>query len=132
MSRFMGAEVIEQGGTTYAEVIWADTTVERSTFFSPPESSFQFGLLAHEAGYQEKPHFHKARTREINDLQQMFVVQRGAVDVQLFTDDGRHFRDATPTAGTLYTKANETMRIDVEVSDAVAGHSGVGVVGPKT
>jgi hypothetical protein len=93
MLRFMGAEVIEQGGTTYAEVIWADTTVERSTFFSPPESSFQFGLLAHEAGYQEKPHFHKARTRNIDDLQQMFVVQRGAVDVQLFTDEGRHFRD---------------------------------------
>jgi hypothetical protein len=93
MMRLMAAEVIEKGGTKYAEVIWADTTVERSTFFSPAESSFQFGLLAHEAGYQEKPHFHKSRTREINDLQQMFVVQRGTVDVQLFTDEGQHFRD---------------------------------------
>jgi transglutaminase-like putative cysteine protease len=31
---------------------------------------------------------------------------------------GRHFRDATPTAGTLYTRANETMAVDVEVADA--------------
>ncbi len=31
---------------------------------------------------------------------------------------GRHFRDATPTAGTLYTGANESMTIDVEVSEA--------------
>jgi hypothetical protein len=77
MMRLMAAEVIEQGGTKYAEVIWADTAVERSTLFSPAESSFQFGLLAHEAGYQEKPQFHKSRTREINDLQQMFVAQRG-------------------------------------------------------
>jgi hypothetical protein len=93
MLRFMGAEVIEKAGTKYAEVIWADTSVERSTFFSPAESSFQFGLLAHSAGYQEEPHFHRARRREIDDLQQMFVVQRGVVDVQLFTDEGRLFRE---------------------------------------
>jgi hypothetical protein len=93
MGRFMAAEVIEKAGTKYAEIIWADTRVEGSTFFSPAESSFQFGLLAHEAGYQEKPHFHKARRREIDDLQQMFVVQRGVVEVQLFTDDGALFRE---------------------------------------
>jgi hypothetical protein len=93
MVRFMAAEVIEKAGTKYAEIIWADTRVEGSTFFSPAESSFQFGLLAHEAGYQEKPHFHKARRREIEDLQQMFVVQRGVVEVQLFTDDGALFRE---------------------------------------
>lgn len=28
---------------------------------------------------------------------------------------GRHFRDATPTAGTIYGKAHETMTVDVEV-----------------
>jgi hypothetical protein len=95
----MGAEVIEHGGTTYAEVIWADTRAERSTFFSPPESSFQFGLLAHEAGYQEHPHYRRARRREIDDLQQMFVVQRGVVDVQLFTDDGDLFREVRLGAG---------------------------------
>ena len=65
----MAAEVIEYGGTTYAEILWADTTVESSIFFSPAESSFQFGLLAHRAGYQEQPHFHRAKRRQIDDLQ---------------------------------------------------------------
>jgi hypothetical protein len=88
----MGVEVIEQAGTTYAEIIWAGTSVDRTTFFSPPQSSFQFGLIAHEAGYQEEPHYHKAVSRRIEDLQQMFVVQRGIVEVQLFTDDNRLFR----------------------------------------
>ena len=83
----MGVEVIEHGGIKYAEIIWADTRVGKSTFFSPPESSFQFGLLAHEAGYEEEPHHHKAVPRTIQDLQQMFVVQRGVVDVRLYTDD---------------------------------------------
>ena len=89
----MSIEVIEHGGTTYAEIIWANTSVEKTTFFSPPESSFQFGLLAHVAGYQEEPHYHKVVERTIGDLQQMFVMQRGVVDVQLFTDENRLFRE---------------------------------------
>ena len=77
----------------YAEIIWAGTNVEKTRFFSPAESSFQFGLLAHGAGYQEEPHYHRAVRRTIDDLQQMFVVQRGIVDVQLFSDDNRLFRE---------------------------------------
>ena len=88
----MSVEVVEHGGTTYAEIIWADTRVGSTTFFSPAESSFQFGLIAHDAGYQEEPHYHKAVSRRIDDLQQMFVVQRGVVDVQLYTDDRKLFR----------------------------------------
>jgi hypothetical protein len=30
---------------------------------------------------------------------------------------GRHYRDTAPTSGTLYTMANEQMRLDVEVVD---------------
>jgi hypothetical protein len=89
----MAIEIIEHAGTKYAEIIWADTTVDKTTFFSPPESSFQFGLLAHEAGYEEDPHYHKTVTRTIDDLQQMFVVQRGVVDVKLYTDDHALYRE---------------------------------------
>src|SRR4051794_24796528 len=88
-----GVEIVEHGGTKYAEIIWAGTRVKSTTFFSPPNSSFQFGLLAHEAGYAEEPHYHRSGLREIQDLQQMFVVQHGVVDVQLFTDAGELFRE---------------------------------------
>jgi hypothetical protein len=89
----MSVEVIEHGGTKYAEIIWAGTEVDSTRFFSPAESSFQFGLLAHGAGYQEEPHYHKASPRVIEDLQQMFFMQRGVVDVQLYTDDRKLFRE---------------------------------------
>jgi 5-deoxy-D-glucuronate isomerase len=89
----MIVEIVEHEGTTYAEIIRAGTRVDQSTFFSPPESSFQFGLLAHEAGYREEPHFHKVVPRSIEDLQQMFVVQKGVVNVELYTDDRRLFRE---------------------------------------
>lgn len=83
----MSIETIEYNGVKFAQIIWGDTRVEKTTFFSPPESSFQFGLLAHEAGFVEAPHLHRSITREISDLQQMFVVQRGVVAVQLYSDD---------------------------------------------
>lgn len=95
----MGIEVIEHNGTRYAEIIWADTRVEKTRFFSPAESSFQFGLLAHEAGYQEPPHYHKEFDRTVRDLQQMFVVQRGVLGVQLFDDSGRLIKEVIMNPG---------------------------------
>lgn len=92
-------ETIEHSGKRYAEIIWAEARVDKTTFFSPPESSFQFGLLAHEAGFFEPPHYHRQFTREINDLQQMFIVQRGVVAVQLYTDESVLFREVILNAG---------------------------------
>jgi hypothetical protein len=89
----MTVESVEYGGIRYAEIIWASTRVEKTTFFSPENSSFQFGLLAHEAGFEEAPHYHKAFKRSIDDLQQMFVVQRGVVAVRLFSDEGDLLRE---------------------------------------
>jgi hypothetical protein len=95
----MAIEVIEHAGTRYAEVIRADLTVDRTTFFSPPESSFQFGLLAHGAGYSESPHYHQPFIRQIDDLQQMFVVQRGVVGVSLYDDVGQLLQEVVLHAG---------------------------------
>lgn len=92
-------ETIEFNGIRYAEIIWANVRVEKTIFFSPAESSFQFGLLAHESGFFEPAHYHRPFPREINDLQQMFVVQRGVVAVQLYTDAGDIFREVTLKAG---------------------------------
>lgn len=94
-----GIEHIEKDGVRYAEIIWAGTSVEQTTFYSPAESSFQFGLLAHRAGFHEKPHYHRPFTREISDLQQMFVVQRGVVVVELYGDDGALVAERTLRAG---------------------------------
>ena len=95
----MSIETIEYNGIKYAEIIWHDTTVEHTTFFSRAESSFQFGLLAHKAEFVEPAHYHKPFKREINDLQQMFVVQRGVVAVLLYADDGSLLREIVMRQG---------------------------------
>src|ERR1700737_447069 len=97
--QIMSAEIIEFHGTKYAEVIRADVGVQKTRFFSPPESSFQFGLLAHEAGFSEPAHYHKPFQREISDLQQMFVMQRGVVVIELYSDEGDLFGKRLTRAG---------------------------------
>jgi len=94
-----GIEVVEHNGTRYAEILWADTRVTQTRFFSPADSSFQFGLLAHEAGFLEPAHYHKTVKRTIDDLQQMFVVQRGVVGVEFFDDQGNLFKEIQLRAG---------------------------------
>jgi hypothetical protein len=95
----MTAEIITYDGVKYAEVIRAGVRVHKTQFFSPPESSFQFGLLTHEAGFSEPPHYHKPFAREVTDLQQMFVMQRGCIVVELYSDDGNLLREIELKAG---------------------------------
>ena len=94
-----GVETVEHAGTRYAEIIRADTHVPITKFFSPNDSSFQFGLLAHQAGFVEAPHYHKPVERTISDLQQMLVVQRGVVAVDFFDEQGNRFREVVLRAG---------------------------------
>jgi hypothetical protein len=106
-------EIIEHNGRRYGEIIWASTTVEKSRFFSPDGSSFQFGLLAHDAGFEEDAHYHPRLERSISDLQQMFVVQRGKVAVDFFTDEGERFREVVlgPGDAILITDGIHSIRV---------------------
>jgi len=94
-----GVETVEHAGVRYAEIIRADMQVPITKFFSPSDSSLQFGLLAHQAGFVEAPHYHKPIERTINDLQQMLVVQRGVVAVDFFDEQGNRFREVVLRAG---------------------------------
>lgn len=85
----MDYEVIEFNGVRYAEIIRASKRVDKTVFFSPPHSSFQFGLIAHKANYEEPPHYHPKVKRVVEDVQQMFVVQYGVVAVDFYDNDGR-------------------------------------------
>ncbi len=109
----MSVEIVEHGGKKYAEIIWAKERVDKTTFYSPAESSFRFGLLAHKAGFVEPPHYHKPVTRSISDLQQMFVVQRGVVAVELYDDDGKLLREIEMHAGDAIVLIHGTHAIRV-------------------
>ncbi len=75
----------------YAETISTDTTVEQTTFCSPSEPSFQFGLLAHPVRFLEPPQFHKPFVRQIDDLQHIFGDAAGVIVLLLYSDEARCF-----------------------------------------
>jgi hypothetical protein len=79
-------ELITYKNKHYAEIIRSNLKVTTTKFFSPEKSSFQFGLLAHKKGFKEPAHYHRPFKRMIKDLQQMFVVQKGKVQVDLYSD----------------------------------------------
>ena len=108
-----GVETVEHNDTKYAEIIWAGTQVKETKFFSPADSSFQFGMLAHEAGFIEPAHYHKPIRRVIDDLQQMFVVQRGVVAVEFFDEQGNMFREVILHAGDGIVLINGTHAVRV-------------------
>ena len=85
-------ELIIYKNKHYAEIIRSSLKVKTTNFFSPTKSSFQFGLLAHKKGFEEPAHYHRPFKRTIKDLQQMFVVQRGKVRVDLFSDSKKLIR----------------------------------------
>ena len=59
-------EVIEDiKGRRLAEVIRSEQKVDKTTFFSDPSSSFQFGFVAHKMGYEEEMHYHKEIEKKI-------------------------------------------------------------------
>jgi hypothetical protein len=95
----MSYEVVEREGLVYAEILWATARVEKTRFYSPAGSSFQFGLLAHEAGFVESAHYHHPVQRQISDLQQMLVVQRGVIAIDFFTPEGVKFHEVTLRTG---------------------------------
>lgn len=84
--RIKNHEIVIYKKKYYAEIIRASLKVKETTFFSKASSSFQFGLLSHKKGFIENPHYHKPFTRKIRDLQQMFLVQKGKVQVNLYSD----------------------------------------------
>ena len=109
----MAMEVIEHGDIRYAEIIRTSASVEQSTFYSPDNQSMQLGILSRKAGFVEPPHFHPNIERRINDLQQMFVVQRGIIDIDFFDNEGRLFRTERVRAGDAVLLIHGTHSIRV-------------------
>lgn len=89
---FKNHELIIYKKKHYAEIIRNNLKKKETTFLSPAKSSFQFGLLAHKKGFKEPPHYHRPFKRTIKDLQQMFIVQKGKVRVDLFSDSKKLIR----------------------------------------
>ena len=87
-------EAIEYGGTRYAEIIRADARVTKNdVLFTQGVVISVRPARARDRVRRGATHYHQPFSRRIDDLQQMFVVQRGIVAVELYADDGSKLRE---------------------------------------
>lgn len=70
----------------YGILVGKDEDTEKTKFFSPPNCSLQFGIVANTKDYIEPPHTHKKISRTITNLEQMIYVIKGKVAVDFFND----------------------------------------------
>lgn len=84
----MSTERVEHEGRLLAEILRNDIEVDRTTFFSSPESALQIGIMRHPKGFKENPHFHPVGHRAATQTQQFFIVIRGIVIVDFFDLSG--------------------------------------------
>ena len=83
-------EKIEHHGKIIAMILRNDFNVEESRFFSPANFSQQFGYLVHHKGHSIPAHFHKKIQREILLTQEVLLIKKGEVLVNLY-DENQEF-----------------------------------------
>ena len=80
-------EEITWEGKIIAMIMRRDFKTPDLTFFSPAEFSQQLGFLPHKRGNIIPAHFHRRVQREITLTQEVLLIRKGRVSVDLYTED---------------------------------------------
>jgi len=67
-----------------AIIIRAEYSVEKTEFFSDPEFSQQLGIIKYPKGGNIKPHIHNKLARQVLITQEVLVIRKGSVKVDLY------------------------------------------------
>lgn len=87
-----GLNLIEKDGEIYAIVLRKEYSAPGANFFTPGEFSQQLGMLIHPKDKIVKRHRHKLVKREIFRTQEVLVLLKGRIRVELFDDAGAPLR----------------------------------------
>ena len=77
-------QTIRDGADIIAIVIPRDCPAEGARFITPLSYPFQVGVLTHPAGTTLKAHGHTKLRIETEIFQELLVIQKGSVDVDLY------------------------------------------------
>ena len=92
-------EVIERGGVLLAIVLRADFSAHGVTFVTPNELSQQLAFMSHPAGKRIIPHKHRPVPREVLHTQEVLVIRRGKLRVDLSDDEARYLESRVLESG---------------------------------
>jgi hypothetical protein len=68
-------------------IIRASYNPSKTEFYTPSDYSQQLGLIKYDKGGIIKPHFHNKVTREVQYTQEVLVIRKGKVKVNLYDQE---------------------------------------------
>ncbi len=81
-------ETVEFGGKIMAIILRRDVESESVRFYTPPDFSQQLGLLVHPKGKVIRPHVHRLIAREVTVTQEVLIIQKGKIELDLYDEKG--------------------------------------------
>jgi hypothetical protein len=80
-------KICDRNGTCLAIIIRTSFTVEKTVFFSASEYSQQVGIIKYPQGGEIKPHYHNELLRHVVNTQEVLVIRKGSVKVELYDSE---------------------------------------------
>lgn len=80
-------EIVKEEQEIFAIIIRKDFSREGLQFFTPPNFSQQLAYMHHKRGKKIKPHSHNPIVREIRFTQEVLILKRGSLRVDLYRND---------------------------------------------
>jgi len=80
-------ENISWNNQTLAYIITADTSIEKTTFITPPEFKQQVGFVVYPAGGEIVPHIHLPIERHIIGTSEVLLLRKGRCLVDFYSDN---------------------------------------------
>lgn len=68
-------------------LIRAEYCTEKTEFFSNPEYSQQIGIISYPGCGKIKPHYHNKVSREVIYTQEVLIIRKGSIRVDLYNND---------------------------------------------
>ena len=92
-------ETVEFGGKIMAIILRRDVESESVRFYTPPDFSQQLGLLVHPKGKVIRPHIHKLIAREVTVTQEVLIIQKGEIELDLYDEKGTKIKTCVLSEG---------------------------------
>jgi len=83
-------ETIKDNDETLAIIIRSKYSADGLQFFTPDDFSQQLAYMHHKKGKKIRPHSHRSVIREIQFTQEVLVLKRGILKVDLYKNDHSH------------------------------------------
>ena len=94
-------EEVVVDGTLYALIVRHDFNRPGVHFFTPTHFSQQLGYMSHPEGHRIHPHSHREVSRDVRRTQEVLVIRKGRLRVDLYAEDHRRIESRTLDAGDV-------------------------------